>query len=395
MALRPKQLLPACFLLALSIACGGGVDSGSADEELSPVERPLTVEGSEQQGSAAGSETSAGSTGFQTPAGEVGQPAPTPQTGSTDSCPAGATRVAGDLAQYLASRPVSASGSEGFVVPTAAELSAFEADFRALLAPTPSAAGLQATGFKVTCHSTPTAATIVVVEDVTTARGGGTFAVNPTAVTNAWLEVPHALSDEGTVEQGAGLFGPLDVKAVLISGTHRCASAAVSSCSGSSAVCGGGGHRASDVAHFADNYFTAAHRALRAQFPAAIAVNLHGMDSPGGEKAVISDGTSITRPQSVSLRVRDAFNQVLPGNMGAFSCNDSADNGKHRPLCGTTNVQGRVDNGSPNACSAAAAAASDRFVHIEQSAELRGTASGGNVPDGVVLAALKAALQSP
>ncbi|MFP2900553.1 hypothetical protein [Corallococcus sp. 4LFB] len=134
------------------------------------------------------------------------------------------------------------------------------------------------------------------------------------------------------------------------------------------------GLRISDAAHYGNTFFTAAHRALRATYPDAIAASIHGMDAGDGpEAAVVSDGTSTLRPEALSNRLRDALNTHLVGTKKAFSCNSVEDSGKHRTLCGTSNVQGRIDNGAADACFTEAAAGSDRFVHLEQSATLRGT----------------------
>ncbi|MFP2913066.1 hypothetical protein ACLESD_50280, partial [Pyxidicoccus sp. 3LFB2] len=84
----------------------------------------------------------------------------------------------------------------------------------------------------------------------------------------------------------------------------------------------------------------------------------------------------------LSVRLRDALNQRLArGPRRAFSCNAPDDSGKHRALCGTTNVQGRIDNGAGDACHAEATSASDRFLHLEQSSTLRGT---GTAADAVI-----------
>jgi probable phosphoglycerate mutase len=105
---------------------------------------------------------------------------------------------------------------------------------------------------------------------------------------------------------------------------------------------------------------------------------------PGGETAVTSDGTDAKRTTSISVRMRDALNSRLPGGAGAYACNDSADDGKHRDLCGTTNVQGRIDNGSTNICTSFTHTPSDHFLHVEQSAALRGQSSGSNLDPAIL-----------
>ena len=53
------------------------------------------------------------------------------------------------------------------------------------------------------------------------------------------------------------------------------------------------------------------------------------------------------------------------------TCNASDDVRADQHLCGTTNVQGRVLNGSAQACTEPAGTASDRFIHLEQNLSIR------------------------
>ncbi|MDQ3264396.1 MAG: hypothetical protein M3Y59_12155 [Myxococcota bacterium] len=222
-------------------------------------------------------------------------------------------------------------------------------------------------------------------EDSVANRGAGTFVVNLAPGRDLWLESPHADSDQGTLAQGAHQLLGLGARAYLITGSHRCASAAETPCSGKSNMCGGKLRRA-DAAHYDLTFFHSAHRALRYAFPSAVAVNVHGMDVDGVEAAVISNGTKAPQPGSLSVRFRDALNTRLPENLRAFSCNDPNDEGQHRPLCGTTNVQGRADNGSSDACRAASTTGGDRFLHLEQAASLRSAPPGDPLSDAVIAA---------
>ncbi len=280
----------------------------------------------------------------------------------------------GDLAGLLQSARVSANGSGDFVPPSADQLASFQRAFEALLRDGPSAQAVQAltdVGFEVRGFADdPTNTFWIVVEDKAPERGGGTFVVNPAPSREAWLEVPHPGSDIGTLEQGAQQVVQLGARALLISGANRCAAAAPAGCDGTTARCDGV-LRASDAAHSEQSYFMAAHRALRSVSPNGLAVNLHGMESSGAEAAVVSDGTRRENPAAAANALRDALNQRLTGERRAFSCNDPADTG-YRELCGTTNVQGRYDNGSPNACNAPATSSTGRFIHLEQDSNLRG-----------------------
>ncbi|QSQ23838.1 hypothetical protein JY651_02305 [Pyxidicoccus parkwayensis] len=303
-----------------------------------------------------------------------------PSSLSQCASPAGLAVQQGSLRTWLGTVPITVRGSEGFREPGGTELTAFERAFRELLSTGPSAERVRdfsQLGYALSAYSdSDTGHAWLVLADTTPDRGGGTFIINLSPARDMWLETPHADSDEGTLRQGAEQLVALGARALLITGANRCADVAASPCSGTTRVCGTAGLRLSDAAHYANTFFTAAHRALRDTYPAGIAVSVHGMDveGDGPEAAVVSDGTSKDRAGSLSVRLRNALNRHLPASpQRAFSCNASDDSGKHRTLCGTTNVQGRIDNGASDACFADATAASDRFLHLEQSAKLRAT----------------------
>lgn len=374
---------------ALFAACGPGSNSEDGTESTDPVG---TVINAAKNGPTSSNPT-------KTDPGTPSNPTTTNPTTTNPAtpppvagaCPADLATAQGDLRARLQNRPIAAAGSEGFVAPSAAQQTAFTQAFSAFVSQPSNATAqaLTALGFTASCFADPTNGNYLLVEDGAQNRGGGTYAVSLQPAHDVWLEVPHAPSDEGTLEEGIQTLFTTKARALLITGSHRCADAAATTCSGSTVVCSGQ-LRISDVAHFGDNFFTAAHRALRTQFPSTVAVSIHGMDTPGGESAVTSDGTGVKRGASISLRFRNALNALLPGGLGAYSCNDSGDDGKHRDLCGTTNVQGRWDNASANACTANSSTPSDHFLHVEQGPELRGVASSQNLPATTLGQALNA-----
>ncbi|MCY1042586.1 hypothetical protein OV208_14775 [Corallococcus sp. bb12-1] len=316
----------------------------------------------------------------QTPTTETGTPVTVAPAPSPSVCAplSGLATLQGDLSTWLLGASISPALSGGFKEPGGTDLTAFEGAFRALLTEGPTAQVVQdlgKLGFGVaTFRNQDGAAWLVVREQGLLTRGGGTFILNLSPARDLWLEAPHADSDEGTLRQTATQLVTLGARALLLTGSNRCAVTTASPCSGTTSVCGTKGLRISDAAHYGNTFFTAAHRALRDTYPDAVAVSVHGMDSSEGlEAAVVSDGTSVQRPDSLSVRFRDALNTHLVGTKRAFSCNAPDDSGKHRTLCGTSNVQGRIDNGAADACYAEATAASDRFLHLEQSVTLRGT----------------------
>lgn len=299
-------------------------------------------------------------------------------------------RRSGDLRADLSQRALPGRGSEAFREPSAAELDAYQAAVSKLLqegATVAAQAALAELRYAVSLYTDARGAEFLVLEDTDATRGGGTVVVNLAPSRDLILEAPHSDSDAGTGGQATAMFFQLGARALLLNGAHRCASSAKSACSPENTFCGDGG-RISDAAQHPFTFFTAAHRAMRAAFPQALAASIHGMDADGPEAAVISDGTRIPKAGAVSVRLRDGINAALGAGSAtrAFSCNDTADNGKFRPLCGTTNAQASVDNQSADACLSEPTGASDRFVHVEQGEPLRQQHTQSAEPDAVTQA---------
>ncbi|MCB9542055.1 MAG: hypothetical protein H6703_06385 [Myxococcales bacterium] len=182
------------------------------------------------------------------------------------------------------------------------------------------------------------------------------------------IEVPHPLADRRTLEQGKHLFRALGARALLISGSHRCASLELAGCPGQSRICGAGlePYRASDVAHNHQSAFHALHEALAAAHPEARFISVHGMGRRG---AIISDGTG-NQVDSESFVARFAFALAARAE-GVTSCNPLVGLPLAPGLCGTSNVQGRHLNGAGETCHGSVERASGRFIHLEQGAKLR------------------------
>ncbi len=191
--------------------------------------------------------------------------------------------------------------------------------------------------------------------------------------TDLVVEHPHPFFD-GTLKTASQWWATARPRAMLINGTHRCASATVSACDGTTSVCAGSPapYPVTDPAHSTTAPFHGAHLALADAWPTAAVVSLHGTAQ---DVAYISDGTrgngaSDNRVASVVQELAASFAAV-----GIRSCDvyDAAIPGPW--LCGTTNVQGRSLNGSPDACSTPAATTSGRFLHLEQPTSLRDDAA--------------------
>jgi len=97
-------------------------------------------------------------------------------------------------------------------------------------------------------------------------------------------------------------------------------------------------------------------------------ISVHGS---AGEPvdAELSDGTLTSSPPGAFvIRLRNALEKR---GVKAGSCNWPPDDPKRFHLCGGTNVQGRISNGSPDPCTVPAKSASGLFVHIEQMRAVR------------------------
>lgn len=186
------------------------------------------------------------------------------------------------------------------------------------------------------------------------------------------FEAPHPFYDSGTLEQAAYLFDRLDARVLIVSGTHRCANEESSGCNGTTTACGGTGpFRISDMAHTEESLFHTAHRTFAEHFGSDWVVGLHGMGAGG---ASVSDGTKDpTSATSPAAKVASALAARFDGVSTCNSYSGGVPVDSH--LCGTTDVQGRHLNGVSNACTQEAGAASQRFVHLEQSRAVRGALS--------------------
>lgn len=260
-----------------------------------------------------------------------------------------------------------ARDSEGYRASTAIErdglANAIEAVFDADAAS--ALAGAMSARYAL-CRGEDAQAGLVLLTPVP-AEGRGRFLLRTGVAPGPIFEAPHPIFDTATLEEARVLFERTSGRALLVSGTHRCANAALA-CSGRSTVCGDApaSFHESDMAHNVATAFHRAHEALSARFFETLVVSVHGFGLPG---ASLSDGTNDALPGAspvaalaVALSMRFA---------DVTSCNAGAGVALDERLCGTANVQGRHLNGVADVCGDFAASASGRFVHLEQSRALR------------------------
>lgn len=183
------------------------------------------------------------------------------------------------------------------------------------------------------------------------------------------VETPHPFYDLDTLAEGRLFFETLEARVLLSSGTHRCGSFVSSPCSGTTSVCGSSApYRISDMTHVDEALFQVAHEVLAEHFAADWVVSVHGM---GGDGVSLSNGTTQpVAPDDPVALFAAALADTFPDE-SITTCNAYPGATVDARLCGTTNTQGRHLNGSPDACSVAASTASERFLHLEQSRDVR------------------------
>ena len=221
-------------------------------------------------------------------------------------------------------------------------------------------------------HDTVSGRDYIVAYD--TGAGEGIYVFDPVTSSALVVEVPYPVSDSGTLAQGIELLRGAAGLALLVAGAERCTSTTTVICDGSTSACGStGSYRESDAAHNPNLVFHRIHDELLSDVTGSVAIQLQGQSDASGAHCIFSDGTTIdgTSAPVRSIDLRDALRTEIPAWSSAFqSCNDPADT-SYTSTCQTTNVQGRLSNGSSSPCGTAATSSSDRFIILEQSTEMR------------------------
>jgi len=189
------------------------------------------------------------------------------------------------------------------------------------------------------------------------------------------VSAPHPLNDKYTPAEAVAVFQLADARYLSLSTTHRRANAALSTCDNS--------YRESDMAHNIDSLYHAFTRRVHDQDWMVYHIQLHGYVPEANDVAITSIGTEGNYASTRPIRV---FTDHLSDEVEAYalangddtapivaSCNASADDDIQR-LCATSNMQGRYINGSTiDTCNVSPTSfVNSRFIHVEQSAWLRG-----------------------
>jgi hypothetical protein len=267
-----------------------------------------------------------------------------------------------------------ASKSEGFVKPTAQELS----DWRQLVGllmdkkigeariwlgaqfPTYEWITFTDTGFQGKTYE------IIREKATSTKKGWGALVYNPNKTRDLVFEAPHPIFDQNTDLESADLFRRLGAWFVFIAGTHRCANAEKTTCSGTSASCSGvtEAYPISDIAHFTASTFQATHEEIVKRAPKTYTISIHGHGDTDCPDFFLSSGVP-TDPKPLVLQLKSQL------NTSTLTAEYAGDGVTKCSLSGGTNTQGRFSNASTNACTVAATQASGYFMHIEQSNRVR------------------------
>jgi len=233
------------------------------------------------------------------------------------------------------------AGSNGFVIPQASDLTAFQTGFTNLISKNYSALVLQVASYGYMVYkyadSGSSDTLYVLTENLPVQRGWGTYIFNPSGTNNIMIECPHPIYDTRSWRLAIEAFLRLDTKWFSMAGTHRYANT----------------DQSSDMAHVTQSVFYKAHTTIAAP----IAIQIHGFaksSHPGYPDVVISNGTLYPPTILSSLKAKYEEQSFTAG---VFSLSTQLSLGD---LGATTNKQGQWSNSNGKT-----------FVHIEHDTPLR------------------------
>lgn len=313
------------------------------------------------------------------------------------------SEVRADLSVYVSSTlNYVQRSSEGYVIPTSAELTAFDALATTLLnrqfESSRAAAGNIDFEFVRFVDTGADNNQLYCLQELTV-RGRGFFCIDVDSSALHHISVPHPLYDSNTNSASVTVMRETGARYLSVSTTHRCANAASSSCSGTTSACGAPGpYKVSDAAHNTNSFFYRFGVIVHDQSTGTHTIQLHGCGSSTCPSnfddsdivARLSAGTTLDLPQTETVNVLNArLNaELAPLQMGAsLSCSETV---ADKRLCGTTNTLGRYINGQADSCqNAASSFAGSRWLHVEQNANLRADEGAGDeVTPGTIARAI-------
>ena len=316
------------------------------------------------------------------------------------------TEVRADLAVYVSSTlNYVQRSSEGYVVPSAAELTAFDALATDLLNRQFESARAAAGDIDLQLiRIIDTGANdneLYCLQELVT-QGRGFFCIDADSAALHHLSVPHPLYDSNTNVASVTVMRETGARFLSVSTTHRCANSADSPCSGTTSACGAAGpYKVSDAAHNTDSFFHRFGVNVHDQSAGTYTIQLHGCGSSSCPSnfddsdivARVSAGTTLDLPETEMVNVLNASlnAELAPLRLGmSLSCSEPV---ADKRLCGTTNTLGRHINGQTDVCQNAATSFSgSRWLHVEQNANLRADdGAGDKITPGTIARAINEA----
>lgn len=189
------------------------------------------------------------------------------------------------------------------------------------------------------------------------------------------IQSPHPLNDWNTGNQGVYVFMQTEARAFFVSGAHRCNSPDYSDCSGTTSTCSSSSekYRISDQPHVVTGMFQLTTGVMESSLTEMIVVQLHGFGKGADDPDLImSNGTHVTPQNDHISTLRAEFEDIDSTLTFKIPHIDTS----WTRLAGTTNVQGRLINGSADPCNTRPSSATGRFLHLEQAYDnLRDTRS--------------------
>lgn len=309
-----------------------------------------------------------------------------PPRPATHADPACVIIDSGDLANEIGtiSDQMPGAGSEGMVVPTPAQMTAWETMMEALASGDLVTACdiIQINGFpyqivRYTDTGGDDKRYLMLRENAPVSVGWGTYVLKTDGVfRDVIIEVPHPRYDLLTDEQAVEIFRQINAYALLMAGTHRCANSGYSPCDGSTTACNEGApepYRESDVSHAVRTMFQVSHRVLVECGGNTVAVQLHG-NSDSTCPALFISNTTCT-PGEWTSRLYTTAASACSEDGFSVDIADCVD--PECSLTGSANLQGRHSNGCSisgfDPCDTPASSPSipEAFIHLEQRLALR------------------------
>ncbi|CAA6812266.1 MAG: Glycosyl hydrolase family 26/Calx-beta domain, partial [uncultured Thiotrichaceae bacterium] len=289
------------------------------------------------------------------------------------------TQLSGDLESYLTTIDYGNASENTWVKPSGQQLLDFETMFLEFNAGNYDAAHQNAStlGYEVIEFTdNDTSDAHYILKEINTPSqsafmGGGTYVQLPTG-RNAVLQVPHPSFDSNTAQQGIETYLKVRPRLLMLAGTHRNDSTSRSYCTNAS-------YQASDVAHQTQSYFYIAHTVMSSEDTSTLFFQLHGFgasslttlqtqcNSSNSKLINMSEGLNYATPES-ERSLLHIFRRKVEAGGKIEACvfgNDTTS------LGGTWNVEGRYTNHSHSSCYNDATISTKRFIHLEQSADVR------------------------